>query len=1098
MSFEKRLPARPPSRPANGALVLVLLLLAGGLLVPVIPAPSARAETVWTSTSFDDFNGTGGYLSNCVLNGTGNDTRIMLKTAPDWVQRNPGRSPTARAFGGMAAIDTDDKTVIFGGTDFTSELGDTWVYDLSDNKWTDMAPAESPPARQYTQIATVYGDDKAVLFGGWYYDQDWNPVMLNDTWVYDLGDNAWVNVTPAVSPPARAGYGMATVFGTDIVVLFSGMGDLYRNDMLQDTWTYDISDNLWTQRHPSSSPSGRYGHAMAALWNDDKIVLFGGYNDSIGTLGDTWVFDLSDDRWYQKSPAARPSARYFTSLATRYDDDKVFLFGGFTDDTNVYDLGDDSWTLLTPAHKPAMRMAPYMATVARTENTVVFGGEYADIYQDTWVWDPNAHARSGEYRSPQKFVGGPAYFLTINWTASLPNQTAVKFQVRTADTDFNLTWRNFTGPDGSSTSYYVGESALWAPTPGDSWVQYRAFLSTGNAGATPALEEVNIGYDMFPGRTILLEPYDGAWVNTTSPVFSWAFNDSDSTVQGMFDWQINRVDNFSTPDLRSGEVGSEETAYTYDKPLPEGPWYWRVRTADAHGWGPFSESRSMGVDISPPSAFSPFSDPAKWTSGPVDLIFLTDDNVSGVQNYTVQIDNKQYGAHESPWTLPELPDGIRNIVVRATDRAGNWAEGRTKAFIDRTPPAGFTPEAMPASWTRTMPQITFSTRDNTSGVDHYEVRIDREPFMVRSSPYTPPELEDGEHEITIRAVDRAENFVESFVKIYIDRSKPDPLGVGVEPPGWTGRDQTVTFWTQDPTSDIERYEIGIDGGPFKAAESPFVLTGLKDGTHVITVRAYDLGGNFVEKQVQAFTDRSPPDPFAVSAEPAGWSRQMPLISFVTFDNVTAALTYKAGVDNGTFSKVKSPWTPPELSDGEHLVAVRAYDEAGNYMEGRITIFIDTKPPDKVVISINNGASSTQSRTVRLSISAEESGSGPKEMCFSGDGVSYTMWEPFATERNWTLPMGGGGKAVYIKVKDAVGNEARPASAAINYAEPAAPDSRLPVAIGAAAAILAASIAGYTIFRMRKHRAPSPAGKDPKPAAGARDPKTVLGPRPPAP
>jgi len=903
--------ARPrfgqPSRPSKGALALVALLVAGGMLVPVIPAPPALAESVWTSTSFDDFNATGSWLSNCELNGTGNDTRIVLKTAADWVQKNVPKSPSARAFGGMAAIDTDDKMVIFGGTDFSSETGDTWTYDLGDNKWTDMAPAESPPARQYTQLATVFGDDKAVLFGGWYYDDDWNPVMLNDTWVYDLGDNAWVNVTPADSPPPRAGHAMATVFGTDKMVLSSGMGDLYRNYMLDDTWTYDISDNLWTQDHPSSSPSGRYGHAMGALCNDDKVVLFGGYNDTAGTLGDTWVYDLSDNQWYQKSPAKRPSSRYFSALATRYEDDKVLLFGGFSDDTYLYDLSDDVWTLQTPAHKPATRMAPGLATVANTDKTVVFGGEYSDIYQDTWVWDPGAHFRTGEFRSPQRFVGGPAYFLTINWTAALPDQTTIKLQVRTADTDYNLTWRNYTGPDGSPTSYYVGESAVWA-TPGDSWVQYKALLTTNNASATPALEEVNLSFDRFPSVPVLLGPYDGVWANTTSPVFSWLFNDSDTDMQGMFDWQLNQVDNFSSPDYRSGEVGSNETIYTHDRPLPEGQWYWRVRTADAHGWGPYSQSRAVGVDISPPSSFTPFVDPAKWTAGAIDLIFLTDDNVSGVLNYTVLIDNRPYGVHESPWTLPELPDGTRNIVVRATDRAGNWVEGRTKAFVDRTAPAGFTPEALPASWTRTPPQITFATKDNTSGVDHYEVRVDREQFLVRSSPYT----------------------------------------------------------------------------------------------------------------------------------------------------------------------------PPELPDGSHFITVRATDEAGNSVEANGTIFIDTKPPEKVVLAMNNGSKTTRSRTVRLSITVSDPGSGPGQMSFSDDGLSYTQWEPFATERNWTLSSGSGGKAVYVKVRDLLGNEARPVSATMDYSEPTKPDTRLPLAIGAFVAVAAAAIIGYAVFRIRKRKKQPPASDKPAP------------------
>jgi hypothetical protein len=935
-----------------------------------------------------------------------------------------------------------------------------------------------------------------VLFGGFYYDQNWNPVNLGDTWVYDLSDNAWYNETPAVSPPANAAYAMATVYGTDTVVMFTGLLDLYTDQLVRETWTYDVSDNIWTQKHPQNYPSGRYGSGMAAVWNTDDVVLFGGYNGTGGSLGDTWVYDLSDDQWYQKAPASRPSQRYYTALATRYDNDKVLLFGGFTDDTLVYDAGDDLWTALSPAHKPATRMAPGLATVARTNYTVTFGGEYSDIYQETWVWDPEAHMRSGEYRSPQGFVGGPAYFMTISWTADVPDQTTVKFQAKTADSPYNLTLRNFTGPDGSATSYYTGESAIWSPAPGDSWAQYRALLSTSNSSITPALEEVNITFDLFPSSPVLLGPADGVWLNTTSPAFAWRFNDTDTGTQGMFDWELDRTEDFSATAYRSGEVGTADTAYTYNRPLPEGMWHWRVRTADAHGWGPYSETRTVGVDISAPAAFTPFVDPAKWTSGPVDLIFLTDDNVSGVGNFTVFIDNKAYGECQSPWTLPELPDGTRSIVVRATDRAGNWAEGRTKAFIDRTAPADFTPVSEPAGWTKAMPQITFNTKDNASGVDHYEVRVDAGQFLVRQSPFTPPELDDGEHEIAVRAFDRAGNVAEGSVKIYIDRSKPDPLAIDVAPSGWTALDQTVTFWTQDTTTEIARYEVSIDGGAFAVRTSPLNLTGLKDGEHAVTVRAYDLGGNFIEGESRAFTDRSAPDPFAITADPAGWSRQAPVLTFATFDNFTAAPTYKASIDNGTFSKVKSPWTPSSIGDGSHFIVIRASDEAGNTVEAGITVFIDTSPPDKVVLAINNGSASTLSRKVHLTVTATDAGSGPGRMCFSDDGVSYSQWEPFATGKDWNLTTGSGGRVVYVKVQDALGNEARAASATINLAEPAKADTTTPMAIGAVAAVVIAVVAVLAVLRLRKRKAPPPAGPPAKTVAAAPPAPAKAGTTPP--
>lgn len=52
------------------------------------------------------------------------------------------------------------------------------------------------------------------------------------------------------------------------------------------------------------------------------------------------------------------------------------------------------------------------------------------------------------------------------------------------------------------------------------------------------------------------------------------------------------------------------------------------------------------------------------------------------------------------------------------------------------------------------------------------------------------------------------------------------------------------------------------------------------------------------------------------------------------------------------------------------------------------------------------------------------------MTFSGDGVTFGAYEPFATSRGWTLPGGDGRKTVYAHFKDAGGNVSTAAAATI--------------------------------------------------------------------
>ncbi len=254
----------------------------------------------------------GGLRGTTVLS----DTWLFDYNTNSWTQLTPSSSPGSRWIHDMAYIG-DDKVLFFGGAPGTgsSNNNDTWVYDLSDNTWTNKNPSNPPAARRFHKMSYI-GDDKVLLFGG-----SWD---RSDTWLYDLSDNTWTQLSPAQSPPGRDGHGMSYI-GDDKVVIFGGY---YSRS---DTWVFDLSDNTWTNMNPTNNPSGRYEINMAYM-GGDQVLMYGGN----GKRTDTWVYDLSDNTWINDQNDFNPDGNTLYGLAmTSLDGSKeVLLYGGKSTSSN--------------------------------------------------------------------------------------------------------------------------------------------------------------------------------------------------------------------------------------------------------------------------------------------------------------------------------------------------------------------------------------------------------------------------------------------------------------------------------------------------------------------------------------------------------------------------------------------------------------------------------------------------------------------------------------------------------------------------------------------------------------------------------------------
>ncbi len=193
----------------------------------------------------------------------------------------------------MAYDAESDRVVLFlvwtGAPD-----NETWTYDFNSNTWTKMEPTTRPSPRTWSPMAYDAESDRVILFGGITgRDND-------ETWAYDLNTNTWTKMLVITRPSRRHSHALAYDAESDRVVLFGGHQFAVNSD---ETWAYDFNTNTWTKMEPTTQPLKLAEHNLAYDAESDRIVLFGGDDsDSFLHSDDTWTYDLNANTWTDLSP----------------------------------------------------------------------------------------------------------------------------------------------------------------------------------------------------------------------------------------------------------------------------------------------------------------------------------------------------------------------------------------------------------------------------------------------------------------------------------------------------------------------------------------------------------------------------------------------------------------------------------------------------------------------------------------------------------------------------------------------------------------------------------------------------------------------------
>ena len=378
--------------------------------------------------------------------------------------------------------------------------------------------------------------------------------------------------------------------------------------------------------------------------------------------------------------------------------------------------------------------------------------------------------------------------------------------------------------------------------------------------------------------------------------------------------------------VSAGSFSPCESGVTYPG-LVFGDHEFAVRARDAEGFvDPTPAEHEWEVGTVPPPVVIESGPELRTESGTATFVFTSGRGFA----YECRLDSGTFSPCTSPKTYNGVPMGAHRFEVRVFD-----------------PEAAVEPEIAIYTWERadlTAPETTIvfgppaTTQSRTANfalgsndpTATFECALDGAAFAACPEPVQYTLLLSGSHTLLVRAVDLAQNAdasPASYTWTVTADTTPPETTIHSKPPATTSLTDAIFSFSSNEGGST--FECSLDNAPFEACEAPAEYT-VEIGQHTFRVRATDVEGN-VDQTPASYTwtvelDTTPPDTTIVSGPPA--STPDNFASFVLSSN-EPDVTFECALDGDAFEECLSPAQFIELLPGEHTLAVRALDLAGN-------------------------------------------------------------------------------------------------------------------------------------------------------------------------
>ncbi len=214
--------------------------------------------------------------------------------------------------------------------------------------------------------------------------------------------------------------------------------------------------------------------------------------------------------------------------------------------------------------------------------------------------------------------------------------------------------------------------------------------------------------------------------------------------------------------------------------------------------------------------------------------------------------------HSGSFTFEPSNEGLYEFYTICVDSSNNEESDSITSYPDMivdwsSPVIDDIEPVSGALVNRTEVQMTWEGQDTLSEIKHYEVRKDSEDWIdnKRYTTQTFSALSEGQHEVEIRAQDRAGNWKVVSSSFVVD-SKAPSLQIGYPSEGDEISNSSIKIrWSgQDENSGVCGYSIKIDSQNWvdMGEATTYTIENLSKGNHSIKIKAMDEAGNQVSKE----------------------------------------------------------------------------------------------------------------------------------------------------------------------------------------------------------------------------------------------------------